>query len=79
MSLDLDQPKKSKGNKEVYTVQKTSKGIKLFSLISLIIFFYGLIKTINVGDSDLTWEPLFLFVGLILLIVARILKWWHHH
>jgi uncharacterized membrane protein YvbJ len=78
MSLDFDQPKINKRKKEVHTIQKTSKGIKLFSLISLIIFFYGLIKTINAGDADLVWEPLFLIIGLILFIVSRILKWWHH-
>lgn len=59
----------------VQTIEKTSKNLKLQSLIGAILILIGFWLFFS-GSSGLSL--LFLFIGIIIVVVARVQIWWYH-
>lgn len=62
------------------TVQKTSKTLKIHSLLSGLCLLLGVVMTMVTlkSDSPSGLAPLLMFGGGIWFIVTRVRIWWHH-
>ncbi len=60
------------------TIQQTSKSIKLMSLAGTLMFWGGLAFTIWGGDVMKVVGFLSVVSGVIMVIGAKISKWWYH-
>lgn len=71
----------------VTTVQETGKRLKVHIMLSLAIFFIGIISAAvsfsaaqnNAGEIEASPYPgLMIFVGAIWYVITRFRIWWHH-
>lgn len=70
-------PVEAPQDKKVQTIEQTSKNLKLQLLIGAVILILGFISMFVFGLEFITLT--LLLVGIVVIIMAKISIWWHHH
>lgn len=62
----------------VQTIEQTSKRLKLYYILSLVLIIFGIIFGFNESKVIANLGGLLLIVGVILFVVTKIRIWWNH-
>jgi hypothetical protein len=67
-------------SQRVQTIQLTSKRLKFYYLVSIIVFFWGLLSAFAASSNNqsMVLQSYAVFFGFIGLMVTKFLTWWHH-
>jgi uncharacterized membrane protein YvbJ len=64
-------------DERVQTIEQTSKNLKLQLLIGSVILILGFISMFVFGFEFITLT--LLFIGIVVVVLAKISIWWNHH